>query len=275
MATTDFDSSKETPREIMSWPVALTIAGSDSSGGAGIQADLRSFQRQRVYGTSVITAVTAQNGAGVQAVQRLPASLVSAQMESVFSGMPVRAAKTGMLGDTAIIQAVAAGWRQFATKDIALVVDPVMIATSGARLLDPDALQALREELIPLASLVTPNLPELQALTGMPVTRTSERLEAAQLLLSWGCQSVLIKDGHGTGSRVSDILLSRQQRLEFRQSRLTGEFHGTGCTSSAAICAGLARGLPLHSAVDQALASLHSLLKSARPGLVGTVNYLP
>lgn len=275
MSTTYLDSSEETPRETMNWPVALTIAGSDSSGGAGIQADLRSFQRQRVYGTSVITAVTAQNGAGVQAVQRLPASLVSAQMESVFTGMPVRAAKTGMLGDTAIIQAVAASWRQFATKDIALVVDPVMIATSGARLLDLDALQALRQDLIPLATLVTPNLPELQALTGMPVTRINERLEAAQLLLSWGCQAVLIKDGHGTGSRVSDILLSKQQRLEFRQSRLSGEFHGTGCTSSAAICAGLARGLPLHSAVDQALASLHSLLKSARPGLVGTVNYLP
>lgn len=256
-------------------PTALSIAGSDSSGGAGIEADLRSFQRHRVYGTAAITAITAQNATGVQAAHILPTAWVEQQLRSIIDDIPITAAKTGMLANSEIINCVAQLWREINSgQKIPLVIDPVMVATSGANLLDPNAIHALKEQLLPQAYLLTPNLPELAALTEMPVQNIEQRIMAGRQLMDQGCYAVLIKDGHGDGSRVTDILLTPEGQWEFSQSRLSGEFHGTGCYSSAAICAGLARGLRLHVAVDQALATLHSLLKQAQYTKSKTLKYI-
>ncbi|GAB4189154.1 MAG: bifunctional hydroxymethylpyrimidine kinase/phosphomethylpyrimidine kinase [Wenzhouxiangellaceae bacterium] len=264
-------TQQSTPSSQYPTPAALTIAGSDSSGGAGIQVDLRSFQRQQVYGCTAITAVTAQNGVGVQALEILPAALVREQLVSILQGIPVAAAKTGMLGHAAIIQAVAECWRDC---DIPLVVDPVMVATSGASLLPAAAIDSLRQHLLPLATLVTPNLPELAALTALPVEQPHQRLAAATRLLELGCDAVLIKDGHGGGAQVNDVLFDGDRQWRFTHPRLTGEYHGTGCASSAAICAALARGLTLADAVEYALDDLHQRLQSARPSLCGAVHYI-
>lgn len=263
-------------------PVALTIAGSDASGGAGIQADLRHFQHFGVFGTTVITAITAQNGAGVQAVELLSAEMVRAQLQSVLTGMPVAAAKTGMLGNSDIIAAVAKSWQQANAErqqrglaPIPLVLDPVMVATSGASLLQQDATQCLLEQLLPQASLLTPNVPELAALTGMPVDNAHEKRRAAEALMARGCPAVLLKDGHGKNDTIDDVLLSTEGEFHFRFPRLKGEFHGTGCATAASICAGLAHGKALASAVEQALDHLHQRLPLARASLCSELRYLP
>jgi hydroxymethylpyrimidine/phosphomethylpyrimidine kinase len=227
---------------------ALTIAGSDSGGGAGIQADLKSFAALGCFGLSAITAVTAQNTRGVQSVQALPASLVAAQIDSVASDIGVDAVKIGMLANAEIVATVAERIRRHGLTP--LVLDPVMIATGGARLLDAAGIEALTE-LMKLAALVTPNLPEAEALLGRKLTDRAEIERGARDLLGSGAGAVLIKGGHGQGALAEDCLVRPGGAIEWLgAARIeTGNSHGTGCTLSAAIAAGLAQGKDLASAV--------------------------
>jgi hydroxymethylpyrimidine/phosphomethylpyrimidine kinase len=232
--------------------IALTIAGSDSSGGAGIQADLKTFAALGVYGASVITALTAQNTQGVSAVHDVPADFVTAQLDAVFSDLAVNAVKIGMLSQAATIDAVAKGLDRYQAKNI--VLDPVMVATSGDRLLAPSAVEALRSQLIPRALVVTPNLPEAAALTGEAVARNEADMERqARALLACGARSVLIKGGHGAGDESVDLLVDAHGVTRLAGRRIaTQNTHGTGCTLSSAIAAGLAQGFELKDAVQQA-----------------------
>jgi hydroxymethylpyrimidine/phosphomethylpyrimidine kinase len=223
-------------------PVALTIAGSDSSGGAGIQADLKTFTALGVYGASVLTALTAQNTRGVTAVHTPPATFVTAQIEAVFADLDVRAVKTGMLADAPIVTAVADALAQ--RPEVPVVVDPVMVTTSGDSLLAPDAVEAVRSRLIPLASLITPNLPEAAALLDASLAETLAEAETqARALLGLGCHAVLVKGGHRRSAEAVDILATADGRIEHISARWieTSNTHGTGCTLSAAIAALLAR----------------------------------
>ena len=234
--------------------VALTIAGSDSGGGAGVQADLKVFFRFGVYGTSALTLVTAQNTLGVQRVHLLPPEVVYAQIESVAQDFPLHAAKTGALGDAAIVEAVAEAVRRFGVRP--LVVDPVMVAKSGDPLLAKEAAAALKERLFPLADLVTPNRLEAEALLGRPIRTLKEAEEAAKALLA--------KGGHLEGEEAVDLLATRGGVLRFSAPRVhTRNTHGTGCTLSAAIAALLAKGRPLAEAVAEAKAYLTRALKTA------------
>ena len=236
----------------MSIPKALTIAGSDSGGGAGVQADLKTFSAYRVFGLSVITAVTAQNSLGVQSIECLSPALVSSQLSSVLDDFGADAAKCGMLGTAAIVESVAAGLR--ARPVARLVVDPVMAATSGHALLEPDALHALTVSLLPLALVVTPNLPEAEALAGMPVSSRTDMEEAARRIHRLGPRHVLVKGGHLKGDAV-DLLYNGREFTAFQAPRIESDnTHGTGCTFSAAITAGLAQGRPLAEAVRDAKA---------------------
>ena len=236
----------------MSIPKALTIAGSDSGGGAGVQADLKTFSAYRVFGMSVITAVTAQNSLGVQAVECLPPSLVAGQLSSVLEDFGADAAKCGMLGTSAVALAVAEGLR--ARPVARLVVDPVMAATSGEVLLEPDALATLTMSLLPLALVVTPNLPEAEALSGMPVSSRADMEEAARRIHRLGPRHVLVKGGHLKGDAV-DLLYNGREFTAFQAPRIESDnIHGTGCTFSAAVTAGLAQGRPLAEAVRDAKA---------------------
>lgn len=232
--------------------IALTIAGSDSSGGAGIQADLKTFSALGVYGASVITALTAQNTRGVIAIHDVPAGFIGAQLDAVFSDLAVDAVKIGMLSQTAAIDAVADGLARHGTKNI--VLDPVMIATSGDRLLTPGAMAALCETLIPRALLVTPNLPEAAALTGAGLARSEAEMEVqARQILSLGAQWVLIKGGHGEGPDSVDLLIGQGEVIRLATPRInTRNTHGSGCTLSSAIAAGLAKGESLADAVRAA-----------------------
>jgi hydroxymethylpyrimidine/phosphomethylpyrimidine kinase len=232
--------------------IAVTIAGSDSGGGAGIQADLKTFSALGVYGASVITALTAQNTLGVQAIHDVPPDFIAAQMDSVFSDLKVGAAKIGMLSQAPVIEAVAAGLDRHGVTQV--VLDPVMVATSGDRLLNPDAVSALRRLLIPRASLVTPNLLEAAALLDQPVAASEDDMLAqGQALIARGARAVLVKGGHGTGETSTDLLVTPDGKLRLEAPRIaTRNTHGTGCTLSSAIAAGLARGLPLGQAVSQA-----------------------
>jgi hydroxymethylpyrimidine/phosphomethylpyrimidine kinase len=236
----------------MTIPIALTIAGSDPSGGAGVQADLKTFAACGVYGASVITALTAQNTRGVTAVHVVPADFVTAQLDAVFADLDVRAVKTGMLARSDVIAAVVAGLTRWSPPN--LVVDPVMIATSGDALLTPDAVVTLRETLLPLARLITPNLPEAATLLGEAVAaRESDIERQGRALLALGCGAVLIKGGHGTGVESTDYLFDAHGVARFSAPRLaTTNTHGTGCTLASAIAAGLAKGADLVSAVRQA-----------------------
>lgn len=231
--------------------IALTIAGSDSGAGAGIQADLKTFAAQGVYGTSVITAVTAQNSLGVTMVEALSADLVTAQIEAVVSDFGVHAAKTGMLANAAIVEAVAAAVRDL---DIPLlVVDPVMVAKSGDRLLDAEAMAAMTTELIGLAFLVTPNIAEAEALTNIEIRTDTDRREAARRIVELGATAALVKGGHVPGDEITDLLLHEDEFVEFRHARVPGRHtHGTGCTFAAAITAGLARGHQLREVIPAA-----------------------
>jgi hydroxymethylpyrimidine/phosphomethylpyrimidine kinase len=232
--------------------IALTIAGSDSSGGAGIQADLKTFSALGVYGASAITALTAQNTRGVTAIHDVPADFIGAQLDAVFSDLAVDAVKIGMLSQTAAIDAVADGLARHGAKNI--VLDPVMIATSGDQLLTPGAMAALRQKLIPRALLVTPNLPEAAALTGAGLARNEAEMEVqARQILSLGAQRVLIKGGHGEGPDSVDLLIGQGEVIRLAAPRIdTRNTHGSGCTLSSAIAAGLAKGESLPDAVRAA-----------------------
>ncbi len=242
-------------------PVALTIAGSDSGGGAGIQADLKTFAAHRVYGVSALTAVTAQNTVAVTGVQEIAPELVRAQIRTVVDDFPVAAAKTGMLSSAAIIEAVAE-----AVSGYPLVVDPVMVAKSGDRLLRPDAVEALRTLLLPLAALVTPNLPEAEDLVGFPVRDEDSMRRAGRKLLELGPGAVLVKGGHLPGGDIADVLVDGDSEIAFRSPRIaTRSTHGTGCTLSAAIVANIAAGLRLPEAVARGRDYLQEAIRRAVP----------
>ena len=233
-------------------PKALTIAGSDSGGGAGIQADLKTFSAFRVFGMSVITAVTAQNSLGVQGVENLPPAFVAQQLRSVLEDFGADAAKCGMLSTAPIIEAVAAGLTERRIEK--LVVDPVMVAKSGDRLLEPDARAALADWILPLALLVTPNLPEAEVLAGMRVAEPEDMEEAARRIHTMGPRYVLVKGGHLKGD-ATDLLWNGRDFTRFSTPRIDSQnTHGTGCTFSAAIVAGLARGQALGDAIRSAKA---------------------
>jgi hydroxymethylpyrimidine/phosphomethylpyrimidine kinase len=233
-------------------PKALTIAGSDSGGGAGIQADLKTFSAFRVFGMSVITAVTAQNSLGVQGVENLPPVFVARQLRSVLEDFGADAAKCGMLSTAAIIEAVAAELTERRIEK--LVVDPVMVAKSGDRLLEPEARAALSDRILPLALLVTPNLPEAEVLAGMRVAEPEDMEEAARRIHLMGPRYVLVKGGHLKGD-ATDLLWNGRDFTRFSTPRIDSpNTHGTGCTFSAAIAAGLARGQALGDAIRSAKA---------------------
>ncbi|MBY4896661.1 bifunctional hydroxymethylpyrimidine kinase/phosphomethylpyrimidine kinase [Cupriavidus sp. AU9028] len=241
-------------------PRTLTIAGSDSGGGAGIQADLKTFAALGCYGMSAITAITAQNTLGVTGVHAIPAEMVAAQIDAVADDIGIDAAKTGMLGTAAIVEAVAGAVDRHGIAK--LVVDPVMVATSGATLSDDATAQAMVRLLFPRALLVTPNLPEASYLLGRPVTRRAEMEQAAQDLIALGCRAVLLKGGHlaqaggAEGAQgLDDLLMSADGTVRvFRHPRIdTRNLHGTGCTLAAAIASQLARGDALEEAVGTAL----------------------
>lgn len=241
--------------------IALTIAGSDPSGGAGLQADLKTFHQFGVYGTAVVTLVTVQNTVRTSRMETLGAGLVAEQIDAVLEDLAPRAIKTGALGTAAIVEAVAS--RKFACP---LVVDPVMIGKHGVPLMDADARFALRRLLLPRASLVTPNLDEAAELAGIEVCDPEAMREAAKRIADFGVASVLIKGGHLKGDAV-DVLWHDGVFTEFRSARLeTRHTHGTGCTYSAAITACLARGLSLPAAVDKAKAFVHEAIRTA-PGI--------
>jgi hydroxymethylpyrimidine/phosphomethylpyrimidine kinase len=246
-------------------PIALTIAGSDSGGGAGIQADLKTFHARGVHGLSVIAAITSQNTRGVTAVHSVPLKHIRSQIAAVFDDFPIAAVKTGMLGSAAITRLVAKEMR--ARKPAWLVVDPVMIATSGARLLDTDAVQAMVDELIPLADVLTPNLPEAEALLGRKLRTAQDYDQAGEALLALGARSVLLKGGHADGHEVVDRYYDNRGVMELRHPRMPIEGHGTGCTLASAVTAELAKGHAPRSAVRRAVAYVHrALSRSYRPG---------
>jgi len=248
--------------------IALTIAGSDSGGGAGIQADLKTFSALGVFGTSAITAITVQNTQGVRGVEDISPGMVAAQIDALYEDMEIGAAKIGMVSRIDTIMAIASALRRHKVRP---VLDPVMVATSGDRLLQPDAIDALRGELLPLAVIVTPNLPEAALLSGMPVAEDEAQMIAqAEILLKAGVGAVLVKGGHGKGPESTDLLLDGNSLIRLSRPRIdTPNTHGTGCTLSAAIAAGLARGLPLAEAVAQAREYLHGALQAGAALAIG------
>jgi hydroxymethylpyrimidine/phosphomethylpyrimidine kinase len=254
------EQSDEAPRR----PRALTIAGSDSGGGAGIQADLKTFSAFGVYGASAITAITAQNTVGVRAVHEVPADIVAAQIDAVLDDIGADAAKTGMLSSASIIEAVADRLR--AHSFTPLVVDPVMVAKSGDALLRPEAVRALVELLLPMATVVTPNAPEATVLSGVEVRDAASAREAARRIHALGAALVIVKGGHLGGERSDDLLFDGQSFEILSGRRIdTPHTHGTGCTFSAAIAACLARGLEPPAAAREARAFLQGAIEHAEP----------
>jgi len=250
-------------------PIALTIAGSDSGGGAGIQADLKAFAALGVFGCSAITSLTAQNTQGVQGVLPIAPDFVKAQIQSVLSDINVGAIKTGMLATSDIITAVAQLLSQY--PQIPLVLDPVMVATSGDRLLAEEAIEVLIKQFIPRATLLTPNLLEAAALLNRKVATSLEEMQQqAEQLLSLGANAVLMKGGHGSGKESTDLLLGREGCELFNAERIaTKNTHGTGCTLASAIAAGLAKKLSLRDAVAEAKHYLHHALVNANRLTIG------
>jgi hydroxymethylpyrimidine/phosphomethylpyrimidine kinase len=246
----------------MSVPVALAIAGSDSSGGAGIAADLKTFAALGVYGACAITAITAQNSKGVLAVHDAPAEIVTAQLDAVFADLDVAAVKIGMLANAAIVEAVAAGLVRHRARNV--VLDPVMAASTGADLLRGDAMTALRG-LIQHVRVLTPNLPEAAALLDTPLARDEAEMRAqGEKLLALGANAVLIKGGHAGGAESVDLLIEGQACVRLAAPRIaTTNTHGTGCTFAAAIAAGLAKGLPLDEAARQAKTYVSAAIAAA------------
>jgi len=243
--------------------IALTIAGSDSSGGAGIQADLKTFAAFGVYGASVITALTAQNTNGVSGIHLVPADFVTAQIDAVFGDLEVKAVKIGMVAQLATIDAIVAGLKRWSPRHI--VLDPVMVATSGDRLLAADAVERLRTALIPLASLLTPNLPEAAALLDEEIAASEAAIERqGKRLLELGCRAVLIKGGHGQGAESTDYLFGGNGVIALTAPRIaTKNTHGTGCSLSSAIAAGLGKGDELETAVRNAKAWVSAAIAAA------------
>lgn len=253
--------------------IAMTIAGSDPSGGAGIQADIKTFTALGVYGASIITALTAQNTVGVTGVMKVPVDFIRAQFDAVTSDLSVNAVKTGMLADTETVVSVAALLARL--RDVPIVVDPVMVATSGDRLIDEGAVAAVREQLVPLASIITPNLPEAAALLGCAVAANeSEMVEQSQALLQLGCGAVLLKGGHGDGAFAVDVLaLGKGEAVRLSQPRIaTRNTHGTGCTLAAAIAAKLASRASLEDSVRGAKAFVWSAISAAATQQIGSGN---
>ena len=250
--------------------IAVTIAGSDSGGGAGIQADLKTFSALGVYGASVIAALTAQNTKGVTGIHDVPPAFVTAQIDAVFSDLKVDAVKIGMLSNAGVIEAVTNGLNRYAAKNV--VLDPVMVATSGDRLLDPAAMDALRKKLIPRADLITPNLPEAAALLETAVATTEAEMQAqAGRLIASGAKAVLMKGGHGSGPEAVDLLVDANSVMRFAAARIdTKNTHGTGCTLSSAIAAGLAKGLTLKDAVRAAKDYTTAAIAASHKLSVGT-----
>jgi hydroxymethylpyrimidine/phosphomethylpyrimidine kinase len=245
--------------------IALTIAGSDSGGGAGIQADLKTFHQFGVFGTSVITAVTAQNTLGVRGWEALGVPLVIQQLDAVAEDLPPEALKSGMLGTAELVDAVADALIRLRLPNY--VLDPVMVATSGDRLLQPDAEQRIARRLVPLAALVTPNLDEARILAGHDVRTVAEMERAGRTLLKMGARAALVKGGHLEAAEVVDVLVTSDGVQRFLHPKLpTRSTHGTGCTLSAAVTAGLAQGRMLDQAVRDALDFVHRALVAA-PGL--------
>ena len=246
-------------------PIALTIAGSDSGGGAGIQADLKTFHAFGVFGCSALTAVTAQNTTEVAAVHALPEEIVREQIRAVATDLPPDAVKTGMLASAALVECVAQAIDEHRLPNY--VLDPVMISTSGHRLLDSEAEDTIRRRLVPLATVVTPNLHEARILTGLPVEAPSDLADAARAILDLGAKAALVKGGHFGGDDPVDLLLTQEGERIWSRPRLhTSAGHGTGCTLSAALAAGLAAGQPLADAADAAVDFVARALASA-PGL--------
>jgi hydroxymethylpyrimidine/phosphomethylpyrimidine kinase len=246
----------------MTPPIALTIAGSDSGGGAGIQADLKTFQHFHVFGTSAITAVTAQNTRGVASWVAIPVEMLEAQIEAVAGDLRPAASKTGMLGNSAIVAAVAGAIRRHALAP--LVVDPVMVSASGDPLLAGDAIDAMRELLIPLATLVTPNLDEAEILVGETVRDVEAMERAGRVLVARGATAALIKGGHLVGDAAIDVLVHGDRVRTFIHPRIaTQHTHGTGCTLSSAITAMLANGAELDVAVERSIDWVHRAISTA------------
>jgi hydroxymethylpyrimidine/phosphomethylpyrimidine kinase len=250
-------------------PIALTIAGSDSGGGAGIQADLKTFSALGVYGASVVTALTAQNTLGVQGVHDVPPGFVRQQIDSVLCDLKVNAIKIGMLSSAAIIRAVADGlsaWRH-----LPLVLDPVMVAASGDVLLRASAIGALKRHLFPLATVLTPNLHEAAVLTGMRLASSEKEMEAqARQLFASGARAVLIKGGHAEGADSVDLLVDARGVQRLAAPRIaTQNVHGTGCTLSSAMAAGLAKGLPLDEAAELAKLYVTDAIRASHRLVIG------
>lgn len=244
-------------------PCVLTIAGSDSGGGAGIQADIRTLSAFGVHPLTALTALTAQNTLGVAGIQPIPEEFVLAQIRTVVADMPVRAAKTGMLGDTSLVRAVAGAIRELEIPN--LVVDPVMTSKSGASLLSLEGARSLRESLLPLARIVTPNLPEAEALLGRSLRSSREMQEAAREIRSWGPDFVVIKGGHRQGEPL-DLFYDGSSFVLFQEERIvTTSDHGTGCTFSAAIAAMLAKGVEPRTAVGEAKRYVTQALRRSAP----------
>lgn len=229
--------------------IVLTIAGSDSGGGAGIQADLKTFSALGVYGMSVLTSITAQNTLGVQGIHDLPPEFVGLQIDSVMQDIGTDAAKTGMLSNVQIIKIVSEKVKKYKVKN--LVIDPVMIAKGGDRLLKEDAVESLKQDLVPLANVVTPNLSEAEVLSGLKIKNLSDMKEAARKIFRLGAQNVLIKGGHLSSDEAIDVLYNGKTFQEFKAKRFkTKNTHGTGCTFSSAIAAELAKGKKVEEAVN-------------------------
>lgn len=248
---------------------ALTIAGSDSGGGAGIQADLKTFQMRRVFGTSVITAITAQNTLGVSAVEMLPLSIIEAQFAAIASDFQIQAHKIGMLGTAEVIRCVAQQLKKYSFGT--LVLDPVMVAKGGASLLQTDAIEALKQDLLPLADVITPNLPEITALTGIQVEDVDSARAAAQVLHDLGVKTVVIKGGHAQNSQSAcckDWVFDGQHHYVLSEPRYpTPHTHGTGCTFSACLTAELAKGKTMHEAIANAKKMISTAI--AHPLFIG------
>lgn len=250
--------------------IAVTIAGSDSGGGAGIQADLKTFSALGVYGASVIAALTAQNTIGVQGVHEVPADFVRLQMNSVFADLDVKAVKIGMLASAALIDTVVDGLAAVYRGPI--VLDPVMVAASGDPLLQPDALAILRARLLPMADLITPNLPEAAMLLGEAIaTDQAAMRDQAARLMAFGAKAVLIKGGHDVGVDAIDVLMTGSETMVLPAKRIdTANTHGTGCTLSSAIAAGLAKGVSLRAAVEAAKAYITAAIAASDQLSIGT-----
>lgn len=247
--------TKHTPR-------VLVIAGSDSSGGAGIQADIKTITALGGYATTAITAMTAQNTKGVHEILAVAPVFIEAQMTAVLGDIGADAIKTGMLATKAIVEAVAANLPE----DVPIVIDPVMVATSGDSLLDKDAISALKEKLIPKATLLTPNIPEAEILSGQKIHNESDMEAAGKMLLGLGAKAVLIKGGHLEGDEIVDLLMTRNEVTGFPHKRIKSlSTHGTGCTLSSAIALGLASGLDIKKAVEMGIDYVVKALANA-PG---------